>query len=318
MEIILTGCAGDIGSNLMLSLLKEGHKVIGVDNFIRESPVFKKNMKHYAEFQDNYSCIQMDLCDLENVKNLDFPDKYLIHLAAYNGTVNFYKDPLSVFKNSLLPSLNLADVMQENKPLGILYTSTSEIYAGGIELDIVSTPTSEDVPAIINDVSNSRWSYAGAKLGGELIFNAFSSMTNVPTVVARVHNVYGPDFSTGHVISDLINNFKKGIFEVIGPSETRSFCHINDLNKMILNIISSTHDNIFEIYNLGNNEEINIGDLADMILLEQNIFKDIIEVPSREGSVKRRCPDISKYINKFGNPNFVNLKDGISDLLGET
>lgn len=207
---------------------------------------------------------------------------------------------------------------QEKKP-EIIYTSSSEAYAGTAKVlgEQFPIPTPEDVPLTIDDVTNVRWSYGASKLIGEVAFYSYRKSHGIDKFkIIRLHNIYGPRMGNEHVISQFIDRYLSGArpFEIFGASNTRSFCYIEDVLDALDHVVYNGING--EIYHIGNDdEEVSIEDLAKLIfdINEEEYDFKIHEAPA--GSVNRRCPNIDK-IKGLGHKKSVSLIEGLKKTYG--
>jgi UDP-glucose 4-epimerase len=170
-KILITGGAGFVGYHLALKEANLGNEVTVIDSFERpnKDPEFKALIEH-----KNVKFLQKDISD-ESTFEVYLPiDHYdvVYHLAALNGTSNFYNYPAKVLKIGCLSTIYLLDWVSRHKKgkrPKVIYTSSSETYAGtaNIQGDNFPIPTPEDVPLTIDDVRNVRWSYGASKLIGD-------------------------------------------------------------------------------------------------------------------------------------------------------
>ena len=294
-KVLITGGAGFIGFHLAEHLLKLGYQVVSVDNFFRAEPDedFQALLK-----KPGIEFLEADLTDRNQWNRVGSGYDHVYHLAAVNGTRLFYEIPHEVLRINLLTTLNVLEWFKENNSHGkILFTSSNEGYAGANEaFGKLPLPTPEDVPLVVADVFNPRWSYGGTKLIGEQLFIHFSKNYRFRMVIVRPHNFFGPRAGWHHVIPELIERIKKKVdpFVLYSPDHTRSFCYILDGIKAMEQVMTSK-DTDNAIYNIGTPEEIPIREIA------QKLFKiagwepeklEISEAPI--GSVTRRVPDITK------------------------
>ena len=295
-KILITGGTGFIGSHLAnyLILDKDYDITICDNNYRGKNDDFVSKIKY----------IECDLTKKEEYKKLGDYD-VVYHLAAINGTKNFYKIPYDVLKINTLININLIEWCKEKSIKKILYTSSSEVYASTPSKSI---PTKEDVLVSIEDVHNPRWSYAGSKILGELMI--INSGLNFSIV--RPHNIYGPRMGYDHVIPEVIFRIlkKEDPFKIYGHDQTRSFCFIGDAVKMMEKIMNSDSSNS-KIINLGVDDEITISDLVEKLFKYFKYFPEIEIVNSQQGSVTRRCPDVSLLKQLVGKIDKTTLNDGI-------
>ena len=291
-KIIVTGCAGFIGYHLCKHLLKNpDYEIYGLDNFTKKAndAEFKNLLKN-----KNFNFLNHDLKKpLSNTLPNDF--QYIFHLAAYNGTQNFYTRPYDVLINSTLPNFHIINFALKQKKLKrIVYSSSSEVYSDSVSLGISDVPTDENVPISFNKISNVRWSYAIGKLTGEsALFSTFKQHA-LPFCIIRYHNIYGPRMGIKHVIPDYILRALNGKFQLNGFKNSRSFLYIKDAIHDTIEL-GFHKKNLNGIFNIGSNFEITMYDLAIKINKLMNFNKKIDLKPSPKGSVKRRCPKLDKF-----------------------
>lgn len=294
MKILITGGTGFIGSHLA-KYLSENNDVTICDNNFRG-----KN----DNFVEGINYIECDLTKEDEYEKLGNYD-YVYHLAAINGTSNFYEMPYQVLEINTLININFIKWCKKTKVKKVLYTSSSEVYASTFEKEI---PTREDVTVSINDVYNPRWSYAGSKILGELLF----INSGINFTIVRPHNVYGPRMGYNHVIPEVIKRvlLEENPFTLYGGNQTRSFCYIDDAVIMLDRIMNNSLSNN-KIVNLGVNDEILIKDLAHKIfsILDYNPHVNIVS--SKKGSVDRRCPNIDLLIDITNISKFTPLEEGL-------
>lgn len=301
MKILITGGAGFIGSYLANLLVAKGHEVDVADNQIRGD---------YSRLDKRITIFNVDLTKIETFNVLPKNYDWIFHLAAVNGTDNFYSMQSIVFEVGVKSCINIYDYFKYSDS-SIIIASSAEVYQTP---NVV--PTDESIPLIIPDIKNPRYSYGGSKIFSELLVMNYGLDYFKKSIIFRPHNIYGPNMGYKHVIPQLINKIneakdkKLGFIELIGDgSETRAFCYIDDLVAGLLILMEKGLDK--EIYHIGNDHEISIKYLADLI--KKNIDTDI-EIRSGEalhiGGTKRRCPDISKMKNIGYNPT-IHIQDGV-------
>ncbi|PIR92515.1 epimerase [Candidatus Falkowbacteria bacterium CG10_big_fil_rev_8_21_14_0_10_44_15] len=229
----------------------------------------------------------------------DFDHVY--HLAAVNGTKNFYEMPAEVLRiNTLSLILMLEWIKSLPKKPKLCFTSSNEAYAGALEsFQQLPIPTPEAVPLVISDTYNPRWSYAGSKLIGELFVIHYAKAYDFPAVIVRPHNFYGPRAGFGHVIPGLCEKIIKRTdpFPLPGTEETRTFCYITDAVKAIRLLMeaSATDNQPIETVHIGATDEITMRELAEkMFAVTGWRPRQLDAQPSPAGSVKRRLADIAK------------------------
>lgn len=309
-KVLITGGAGFIGYHLSKHLANEGDEVTIVDNLSRG----KMDEELYALItMKNVKYLDIDLTKREPLENLDKNYDHIYHLAAINGTRYFYEIPDKVLRTNILSTINILDWFIQTRCKKILFTSSSETYSGTIRKMGSPIPTPEGVFLGIEDVKNPRWSYAGSKIIGELLFINYARRHGFDMTIVRYHNIYGPRMGYEHVIPQFLLRIynKTNPFPIYGNS-TRAFCYVDDAvqaTKLAMKKKNCTG----EVIHIGNDsEEKCMVDLA-RIMFETLNYEAKIEVhPAPMGCVKRRCPNIDKLKKLTGYVPKIDLKKGIS------
>ena len=309
MKVMITGGTGFIGSHLAKECCNLGYVAHIYDNNSRgKKDYFVEDIVENcgAKFFD------CDLTKKDNYKSIDKDYDIVFHLAAINGTENFYKVPYSVMEVALKSTMLLLEHFK-NTSARFIFSSSSEVYAGTLKENPDLVPTSEDISCTIEDIKNERFSYGGSKLACEILINSFSKQYGLEYQIIRYHNIYGPRMGTKHVIPQFIHRSKVGEspFKIYGSSETRAFCYIDDAVRAT--ILLSTTPEANNIVHVGNDlEEIKIKYVAEKIkewYSSENI--PIEEHPAPSGCVKRRCPNIQKLQSITSYSPKVCLKEGL-------
>lgn len=301
MKILITGGAGFIGSYLS-NKLSNYNEIHVVDNSIRGD---------YSRLNDGIKIFNIDLTEMDQLKKLDNNYDFIFHLAAINGTDNFYNNHHKVFEVGVKSILNIYDHFK-NQNSKIITASSAEVYQTP---DII--PTDEKIQCIIPDITNHRYSYGGSKIFSELLVFNYGIDYFKSSIIFRPHNIYGPNMGYKHVIPQLIEKIKRAISEknrsiqLIGDgSETRAFCYIDDLISGLEILIKDGVDK--NVYHIGNDYEISIYDLLKKIIKIMGVNIDIIKGENtHEGGTNKRCPDISK-IKKLGYNPKIDLDQGLN------
>jgi UDP-glucose 4-epimerase len=303
-EYLVTGAAGFIGNHLVQKLAREGHSVLAVDSFLH--PNAKSQIGILLE-EPRVKVLKLDLSHADSVSSLPKVDG-VYHLAALNGTQNFYSHPWKTLWNTTVPTVMLLNHYAKLDPDFFFYAGSSEAYASSITDFSYKVPTPEEVPLGISDPKEPRWSYGASKLHGEIACFAAQVEFGLPVVVGRFHNAYGPRMGIKHVIPDFINRGKEGVYELYGASNTRSFIFIDDAVDAILSLSEKAQG---EIVNIGSPHEVSMRDLAKIIMTEAGWKGEVVEFDSPPGSVMRRAPDTQKLRNFVDVDAFVVLEEGI-------
>ena len=309
-RIAVTGGAGFIGAYLVRKMVSQGYEVVVIDNFMRGTPERLKLVEGKCEVKT------ADICRLDQLIEATKGCSAVFHLAAINGTENFYKIPDKILEVGVKGVFNVMDACYANGIKELVIASSAEAYQ-----DPETIPTPENVILKVPDPSNPRYSYGASKLISEVIAFNYYRDHFTKLQIFRPHNIYGPDMGTKHVIPqfvlrliDLIklNPGTDGVinFEIQGDGlETRAFCYIDDLVDGLLTMYEKGGHR--EIYHLGNPEEVNILEVVDALFANTDNKYKIATTPLTAGSVKRRCPDISKA-KLLGYQPKISLKEGVS------
>jgi UDP-glucose 4-epimerase len=233
-----------------------------------------------------------------------------MHLAAINGTENFYKRPELVLEIGMLGALAVTNAACEAGVADLVFASTAEVYQTPAVI-----PTPETIPLMLPDSLNPRYSYGGSKIVSELIAFNYGRDQYRKVQIFRPHNIFGPNMGWKHVEPQFImralaaRDAGDGTFPIQGDgSETRSFCYVDDCVEGILTMYEKGGHR--EIYHIGSDEEIAICELAARIGKIVGIDLDIRPGEAPKGGTPRRCPDISKMRGLGWSPA-VGLDEGL-------
>jgi len=308
MKILITGGAGFIGFHLAKHLTDDGNIVVVCDNLFRGQvdDDFVSLLR-----RSNISFVNVDLSIKENLNELDSDFDLVYHLAAINGTRYFYEVPHKVLRNNILLLLNMLDWL--NSGMKMVWTSSSEVYAGTVAMGKASVPTTEGVAVAIDDISNPRFSYAASKIAGESLCLSYVRAYGLRIAIVRPHNIYGPRMGYDHVIPQLISRIleRQNPFKLYGGDQSRAFCFIDDFVTG-LKLIGESPLTDGQIINLGNDqEEVSITDLASRLFDLSGFHPGVENLPAPEGSIHRRCPDITKARKLIGFCPGTSLDNGL-------
>ena len=314
MKYLVTGAAGFLGYYFVKQLANDAkNEIFAVDNYSRGE---KDELFEQLLAKPNVHECAVDLTDKEQVQSLPDNIDIVIHMAALNGTQNFYERPFEVVRSCTLPTIHLIEKYGEQDGLKrFVYAGTSEAYALMVNKFDWSVPTAEDVPLGIEEVFNSRWSYAGSKMHGEIAtFNGCQFYDKSFTIL-RYHNAYGPRMGDKHVVPDFLMRARDGRYELFGYEDTRSFIYAEDAVRASL-ALTHCDDAANQIVNVGSDQEITILDLGTTMMKLMGKDDEIELHPSPKGSVKRRSPDISKLKKMTGYEPVWSLEEGLAETIG--
>jgi UDP-glucose 4-epimerase len=314
-KVLIIGGGGFIGSNITRYLLENRqYNVDVVDNFSRsnsgKSPLLDKFSK-----SNRLKVHNADLTVLENFDQLDRDYDYVFMLAAMVGVDKVNAVPHDVIRVNSMLILNTLEWLKASNCGRVVYSSTSETYAGTIEAFGYDIPTNEAVPLTIEDVSHPRFTYAITKMLGESGFINYARQGYFDAIVVRYHNVYGPDMGFRHVIPHLVERFQKNEspFLIYGHDQTRAFNFIDDA---VLGTVLAAEKGVNKgIYHIGDSDEISIETLTRFVGKLLDYDGDYEYAPTFPGSVSRRCPDITKAKKDLDYLPSVGWKEGVESTI---
>lgn len=296
-KILVTGASGLLGTEICTQLSSNGHEVWAVDNHSRSSTI--PPCSHW---------LKMDMLQGESFNDLPTDFDYIYHYGAINGTKNFYERPNKVLLNNMVCDLNMFEHATLCKNLvKFVYASSSEIVS-----DDPVSPVPEHTDITIKNIHNPRWSYRLAKVCGE----NYLVNSKLPWVMLRYFNVYGTNSKAGHFLADQMAKIRQGVFEVVGPTETRSFCHVEDAVAASIHCAETqTHD----LFNIGNDREITIMDAASVIAQAMGHDNPIwLTTAGKAGSTANRRPNIAKLRSVMPGYNPRTFEQGVKEIVTST
>lgn len=296
--VVVTGGAGFLGSHLCDKFLKEGYKVIAIDNLITGNT---NNIGHLSG-NENFSFIKHDITNY-----IFLPGKvdYILHFASPASPIDYLKLPIQTLKVGSLGTHKVLGLAKEKKAR-MLLASTSEVYG---DPDI--HPQKEDYWGNVNPIGP-RGVYDEAKRFAEAITMAYHRYHGVDTRIVRIFNTYGPRMRVddGRALPAFVGQALRGEdITVFGDgSQTRSFCFVSDLVDGIYKLLLS---NETDPVNIGNPVEITIKQFAEEVIRLMNSKSKITYKPLPEDDPKVRQPDITKAKKILGwSPN-VEREEGL-------
>lgn len=314
-KILILGGAGFIGLNLAKVLTTDSsNNVTIVDNFFRGK---MDSVLSELMTRKNIKVVEADLTSIVEYEKFSqsYDEVYL--LASMVGVEYVEKIPHEIIRVNSAIILNTAEWMKKSGSKKVLFTSTSECYAGAIDQFNFDVPTAENVPLVISDVKSPRFTYAITKMLGESTFIHYGKSYGFEVTIVRYHNVYGPRMGFKHVIPQMVKRFldKQDPFLIYGAEQTRSFNYIDDAVSGTILAMNSNNTNQ-EIFHIGDSrEEITISELAHFIGEQLGYEGKFEAAQNHAGSVNRRCPNVEKAKNVLGYVPTVNWKTGVAETI---
>ena len=311
MRYLVTGGAGFIGSHLAEKLIARADQVVILDDLSTGIP------KNLATVEGRVTFHKGNILDRSIIEKLVAECDYVVHLAAALGVLNIVNNPLESLKTNLQGSeivLEAAD--RYKKP--VLIASTSEVYGKNDKV-----PLNEEDDRIIGHPLKSRWSYSEAKAVDESLAYFYYLENKLPIRIVRFFNTVGPR-QVGHYgmvvprfVSAALKNERLSVYG--SGDQIRCFCHVNDAVRALLLVMDSDKA-VGEVFNVGNNQQISIMELAKKVIeitgssskIEKIAYKDAY--PEGFEDMQRRVPDISKIERVLGWTPEINLDQIIKDI----
>jgi nucleoside-diphosphate-sugar epimerase len=305
---LVTGGTGFIGSALVKGLLAAGATVRSFDNDSRGSASKLGDARHDVEL------IVGDIRDPAAVRQAVHGMDTVCHLAYINGTEYFYSHPELILEVATKGIMNVLDACIAEGVRDFVLASSSEVYQGPPVI-----PTVENVPLVVPDVLNPRFSYGGGKIISELLTVNYGRKHFDHTLICRPHNVYGPDMGREHVIPQFILRLQESAqrqpegvipFPIQGTGEeTRAFMYIEDFTRALICVMEQGEH--LGIYHLGTEREVSISTLAHMAAAACGRTIQVVPGELLAGSTPRRCPDVGK-LTALGFVPVVSLEEGLA------
>ena len=301
-KILVTGGSGFIGVNLINKLLKKDNHIICVDNFFTSSP---KNIEQFKD-KNNFEFLRHDI-----TFPLYIEVDEIYNLACPASPIHYQRDAVQTIKVNVLGSINLLGLAKRTNSK-IFLASTSEVYG-----DPSISPQKESYWGNVNPIGI-RSCYDEGKRCAETLFMDYFRQHKLNIKIARIFNTYGPYMAEndGRVVSNfIVNCLKNKPIEIYGDgSQTRSFCYVDDLTNGILKLMNS-NKKITGPINLGNNAEISIKELAQIIKKMTMSKSKITFKKLPDDDPKKRRPDLSLANKELSWKPDVNLKNGLVDTI---
>jgi len=296
-KILITGGAGFLGSHLAEKAVKEGHKVIVVDN------LYTGNLEKISFLFPTQSLqfIQQDIQE-----PLDFDVDWIFHLACPASPPHYQKDPIQTLKTSFFGMLNVLDLAEKRKAR-VLFSSTSEVYG-----DPKEHPQKESYFGNVNP-NGIRACYDEGKRAAECLCMDYFRQKKLDVRIARIFNTYGPKMNVddGRVVSNFIcQALKKEPITLYGTGDqTRSFCYVDDLVQGLWEYMQAP--SFPGPINFGNPNEFTILELAELVLEFTKSSSSLTFLPLPQDDPVRRMPDISLAHEKLNWSPKIQLAEGL-------
>ena len=299
MNIVITGGSGFVGSYLCEKLINDGHKIIVIDNLLTGST---ENINDLLD-NENFSFIEQDVQD-----HIEIKDKvdYVLHFASAASPKAYTEHPVNTLKAGSVGTINTLGLAKKHSAEYLL-ASTSEVYG-----DPLISPQNEEYWGNVNP-NGERSMYDEAKRFAEAAVATYSRSYGLKTKIVRIFNTYGPrmQLNDGRVVTNfIVQALRNENITIYGDgTQTRSFSYVEDTVAGIISLMNSAE---YDVFNIGNPNEMTVGKLAEKIIELTDSTSEIkyLELPNDDP--KQRKPDITKAKTKLNWEPKVNLDEGLA------
>jgi UDP-glucuronate 4-epimerase len=303
MRILVTGGAGFIGSHLVQRLLATGHTVAILDDF---NDFYDPKIKHanIAGFAKDVTVHHLDLRDDASVRNLFHREKFkaIAHLAARAGVRPSIQYPQLYYDTNVTGTLHLLEAARVTGVEQFIFASSSSVYGAS-----KTVPFSED-----QHLTQTFSPYAATKIAGEFLCSTYSHLHQLRAVALRYFTVYGPRQRPDLAIHQFTRRIHAGepIQQFGNGTTRRDYTYIDDVIQGTIAALQYEGP-LFDIFNLGESETIQLKDL--IVAIENALGKKakINQLPEQPGDMPLTCADISKARKLLGYTPTTRLSQGL-------
>lgn len=302
MKILVTGVAGFIGSAIAQRLKRDGHEVVGVDNFNEYYDVSLKRAR-VSQLLDGVEVIEADITDAARMQELFARHQFdaVAHLAAQAGVRYSLEHPEVYVQSNVSGTQTLLEAMKEHRITRIVFASTSSVYGNTSQLPFKETEAA-DRPVSI---------YAATKRAGELMLHAYAELFGFEVTCLRFFTVYGPWGRPDMALFKFTNAMLRGepIEVYNNGAHRRDFTYVNDIVDGFVRALQRPLH--YEIINLGNNAPVDLMEYISVLEHELGVSAEKKMLPMQEGDVKETFADISKARELLGYEPKTNVEEGV-------
>ena len=336
-RILVTGAAGFIGSNLVMELMKRfpDCKVMGIDNV---NNYYDVGIKEYrldriaeaAQYDDQFELVRGNIADRDIIDRIfeEFKPEVVVNLAAQAGVRYSIENPDAYMEANMIGFYNILEACRHSYD-----KCDDETYSGVQHLVYASSSSvygsNKKIPYSVEDkVDNPVSLYAATKKSNELLAHAYSKLYGIPSTGLRFFTVYGPAGRPDMAYFGFTNKLIKGeTIKIFNYGNCkRDFTFVDDIVEGVVNVMQvapSENENgaRYKVYNIGNNDPVNLLDFVDIlqqelisagVLPEDYDFEGHKElVPMQPGDVEITYADVSALEEDFGFKPSTSLRDGL-------
>ena len=317
MKFLVTGAAGFIGMNTCKRLLAAGHEVVGIDNL---NAYYLKELKDHRLAQllplKGFRFIKIDLADREGIATLFKEEQFerVIHLAAQAGVRYSIEAPFEYIDSNLVGMLTILEGCRHNKVKHLIYASSSSVYGMNDKIPF-SESDSVDHPVSL---------YAATKKSNELMAHSYSNLYHVPTTGLRFFTVYGPggrpDMAPWLFTEAILNDKPIKVFN--HGKMMRDFTYIDDIVEGVMRIqdvipvrSESEKKAPYSIYNIGNNQPIQLSEFIKAIEIACGKEAEKIYMDMQPGDVPKTYADTSQLEAAVDYKPATSIQEGMSQFV---
>ena len=305
---LITGGAGFIGSTLSERLLKEGNKVIVIDNFcdFYDKKIKENNIRELLK-NDNFKLYRKDIRDRQALKDI-FDENHIdivMHLAAMAGVRPSIENPILYQDVNCMGTQNILEEMKIHNVKKLVMASSSSVYGNCKEV-----PFREDM---VVDFAISP--YAATKKANEVMTHVYHKLFDMNVIMLRFFTVYGPkqrpDLAINKFTRLMLNNEEIPMFG--NGTTSRDYTYVDDIVEGIVRscnyVLENT--NVYEILNIGNSSPISLKEMIETIAKVLQVEPKIKQLPMQPGDVDRTYADITKAKQLIGYEPKTSFEEGI-------
>ncbi len=299
MNILVTGGAGFIGSHLSDALLQRDHNVTIIDDL---STGKLENVAHIRSLP-NFKIVIETIMNESVMDRLVSECDMIFHLASAVGVELIVNKPVEVIERCVLGTDIVLRISNRYKKK-VLITSTSEIYGKSLKM-----PFNEEDDRLLGPTTKSRWSYSSSKAIDEFLALAYHKEKQLPIILVRLFNTIGPRQigQYGMVVPRFVQQaMRNEDITVYGTgTQSRCFCYVDDVVAVLIELMNNQNA-VGEIFNVGQDKEVSIRELAERIKSVTKSNSKIVLVPYDKAyeigfeDMERRVPDLTKINNLIG------------------
>ncbi len=306
--VLVTGGAGFIGSHLVEALLARGHWVTAIDDLSTGTIWNLDEARKHSRFSYYIDSVMNERLMAELIDRADM----VFHLAAAVGVRLIVERPVHTIETNIRGTEIVLELAARKKKK-VLLTSTSEVYGKSTKV-----PFSENDDLVLGSTTRPRWAYACSKAIDEFLGLAYHKQYGMPVVIVRLFNTVGPRQTGqyGMVVPRFVEQALKGLpLTVYGDgTQTRAFAYVGDVVEAMIQLMETPAAD-GEVFNVGNDREISIADLARLVIARTGSTSTIEFIPFEKAydqnfeDLQRRVPDLTKIRRLIGYAPKVTIDD---------